>query len=354
MPKEHELSDFQKGQILALEPHFNHTEIGHQLAIPRTTIINFLHRYHERQSIENVHRLGAPRKTSKTTDHYIIRTAKLNPRLPFNDLTNIINAGVSSQTIRRRLREDGIRKWHAVGRPLLTSVRAKKRLEWAMAHRHWTIEDWRKVIWSDECKVQKDPSGNVIWIFRHQNIMEKYAPQNVQGKRNYTEASQMVWACFCNNKLGPIIFLEGMVNQDVYQQMLDQNLLPFVEALNADGQSDLLFQQDNAPVHTAKRTKAWLEEAAKQHNLKILEWPPYSPDMNLIENLWAHLKSELHKQSSSALIIQQSNTTVKDVLRQQLHKVWWNIQEGILEQLVESMPDRVAALIEAKGWYTRF
>ena len=40
----HELTDFQKGQIKALAPHFSHTEIANQLAIPRTTVITFLER----------------------------------------------------------------------------------------------------------------------------------------------------------------------------------------------------------------------------------------------------------------------------------------------------------------------
>ena len=42
MPKEHELTDFQKGEILALKPHFSHAEIGLQLHIPHQTITDFI------------------------------------------------------------------------------------------------------------------------------------------------------------------------------------------------------------------------------------------------------------------------------------------------------------------------
>ena len=125
MSQRHELTDAQKAQILALEPHFSHAEIGTQLSIPRSTITSFLECTQTRQSIENLPRPGRPRKTSTTTDRYIVRTAETKTRVPFKELRNITNVDVSIRTLRRRLREDGIRKWRAVNRPLLTKRHAK-------------------------------------------------------------------------------------------------------------------------------------------------------------------------------------------------------------------------------------
>lgn len=44
-----------------------------------------------------------------------------------------------------------------------------------------------------------------------------------------------------------------------------------------------IFMQDNAPVHTAHIIRNLLRELG----LEIMEWPPYSPDLNPIENIWA-------------------------------------------------------------------
>ena len=190
MSHRHELNDFQKGQIIALEPYLSHAEISRELAIPRQTIVDFIGRSKSRESIDNLPRSGRPRKTSEATDRWLIREAESESHLPFKELKNITNIDV---TTHRRLQEAGIRKWRAVKRALLTQKHADKRLKWAKAHHHWTVEDWMHVLWSDECAVQKDCQQSTMWVFRRQNMREKYDPHNVQPKARDGALSQMIW-----------------------------------------------------------------------------------------------------------------------------------------------------------------
>ena len=53
----------------------------------------------------------------------------------------------------------------------------------------------------------------------------------------------------------------------------------------------IIFQQDNAPCHTAKIYKQWFEE----NNIKIISWPANSPDLKCRENLWSWLDHNLGK-----------------------------------------------------------
>ena len=193
-----------------------------------------------------------------------------------------------------------------------------------------------------------------MWIYRHENKQEKYAPQNVQGKTRDGQLSQMIWGCFVSNKLGPIVFINGTVNSDVYIQLLHENFLPYVDALQADNVTNIVFQQDNAPPHVSRKTRQFLEAMTTEHHFSITDWPANSPDMNLIENLWSYLKLELDRKYPDTKMIHGPPHAIGSALAQRLMEIWWNIAEDILDRLIDSMPHRIQALIEAKGWYTEY
>ena len=349
-----ELTDFQKGQIDTCRRFIPPAKVGPELGIPRQTVASFLDRYDECGFIANLPRSGRPRKTTAATDRFIARTAESETRVPMREISNIVNADVSERTLHRRLLEAGIRKWKAVRRPLLNEKHAAQRLKWAQEHQHKTREDWSKVAWSDECAVQKDSDPRQLWVFRRQSKREKYDIKNVRPKSRDGRVSQMIWGCFVGDKLGPIALIEGNVNQYVYMDILADKLVPFINALKTEGIKDVVFQQDNARSHTAKKTKHWLADAGRQHGFKVMEWPPNSPDMNLIESLWAHLKLALHQRYPDTLTLEGSPNAIKTILKDRVMKIWWDIGEEVLNRLIDSMPGRVHALLNAKGWYTDY
>jgi hypothetical protein len=267
-----QLTDFQKGEIVALRDSMSHREIGRELDIPHRTVSSFLERYDQRKSADNLPHPGAPRKLSTADIRYLVRTVESETRVPLAEIpVNTTFSNVSIRTIRRRLREEGIRKWKAVGRALLTKKHAAQRLKWALEHRNWTREDWKKIIWSDECLVRLDSDPRQVWVFLRQNKHEKYAPKNIRGKVKYGGVSQMIWGCFMGDKLGPVVFINGMVNAEVYINVLADSLLPFIDTLNANDPSNIVFQQDNARPHKAKKTITLLDNWAKEHGFSRME-----------------------------------------------------------------------------------
>jgi hypothetical protein len=74
-----------------------------------------------------------------------------------------------------------------------------------------------------------------VWVFRHQTNQEKYTLKNIHLKSKGGSLSQMICACFVYTKLGPIIFVKGMINAEVYIRMLDENLIPFIDILGMEG-----------------------------------------------------------------------------------------------------------------------
>src|SRR5579859_1429256 len=120
--------------------------------------------------------------------------------------------------------------------------------------------------------------------------------------------------CFAGTKLGPIVFLDGTINSDVYIAVVRENLLLYIDAITADCMSNIVFQQDNASPHVSKKTRDWLEAVANEYGFSVINWPAISPDMNLIENLWARLKTELHCRYSDTKTLRGGPATVKKVI----------------------------------------
>ena len=58
-----------------------------------------------------------------------------------------------------------------------------------------------------------------------------------------------------------------------------------------------IFQQDNAPAHTAKISKAFLED--RMAGRWVQDWPPSSPDLSWTENLWAWADARVRRERSS-------------------------------------------------------
>jgi hypothetical protein len=95
------------------------------------------------------------------------------------------------ESLSKQFDDAGIQKWRAVKQALLTQKHAAERLAWAKQYRHWTRDNWAKVIFFDESLIKKDSDGPIRWVFQHQNKREKYAPKNVAGKKKGSGLSQM-------------------------------------------------------------------------------------------------------------------------------------------------------------------
>ena len=50
--------------------------------------------------------------------------------------------------------------------PCLISTHKKARLDFAESHQHWTVEDWKQVIWSDETKINHIGSDGKRWAWK--------------------------------------------------------------------------------------------------------------------------------------------------------------------------------------------
>jgi hypothetical protein len=70
-------------------------------------------------------------------------------------LTNIINQPLHPNTVHQHLNKTGIKAVVKQKYPILSTRHYKAQLDFAYAHKGWTLDDWKKVVWSDETKINR-------------------------------------------------------------------------------------------------------------------------------------------------------------------------------------------------------
>lgn len=128
------------------------------------------------------------------------------------------------------------------------------------------------------------------------------------------------------------------MNAETLTSIFETELLPL--ANRVWGQNEWHFLQDNAPAHRANHTKQWLI----QHELSCFEFPPYSPDLNPIENLWAHLKRD----------VELDFPRDAAALTESIKKRWVELPNNYLALLAHSMGDRLKAVTVCRGFRTKY
>ena len=151
----------------------------------------------------------------------------------------------------------------------------------------------------------------------------------------------MMWGCMTWQGVGYAAKIDGMMDGDLYLQNLKDELLNTMEyyGLNPPNTS---FQQDNNPKHTCRIVKEWLAE----QDFRTMEWPAQSPDLSPLEHLCGYLKRKLGEEEHPP------NGIYK--LWERTQEKWEEIPAEECQNLIESMPRWIEAVLKAKGGNTKY
>ena len=89
-----------------------------------------------------------------------------------------------------------------------------------------------------------------------------------------------------------MVSLHGRIKSQNYLKILSDQIHPMIMELFLGGNA--IFQHDNAPIHLAKIVSELHEEHSSE--VEHLIWPPQSPGLNIIENLWCILEKQVKSQ----------------------------------------------------------
>jgi len=311
--------------------------------------------------LQDAPRSGRPTKiTPEVTQKLVakVRLDRFGREMTCADLAGFLSTGgidISASTIHKILKKIGFRKTKPTRKPGLTKKMKKERLEWCRAHENWTLEDWKKVIWTDETAVVLGyrRGGYRVWRTKDEAFTKSCIRERWKG---YSEF--MFWGSFTYDRKGPYHCwlpekkdekkkaekeiaklneeLEPMMKENWelqngmrrlelrnlpgpkpkwrwttkngkltrkgtggidwwrYQQtILLPKLLPFAKECSKD-RSGTLVMEDLAPAHAHH----YQQHVYDLHKVQKLLWCPNSPDLNPIEPCWFWMKRETTKKGA--------------------------------------------------------
>ncbi|OAL75044.1 Homeo [Trichophyton violaceum] len=235
--------------------------ISRAIGISPQTIAYTLKKRAERTRGESIKRAGRPRKLSEANIRYILRTIKKNPFITLRELQSeclLLEISISTRSLSRYIKESAYGHWKARERPQLTEEVAALRKAWALKHKDNTWEEWSKVIWSDECSVELGKGKDNLWVFHEYKLNVKWKKEYIRPKIKPKRVSIMIWGAIWGKGHQDLNIMTRDPESNArgyssnsYLDILEDNL-PSIWELG------MIFMQDNAPIHTAKKITDWL------------------------------------------------------------------------------------------------
>lgn len=353
MPKTRELTVNERSEIIGA--HKNRvplTDISKNMGIPYGTV-KYTWQQREKRAENGQHSLprSRPRKTTDEQDNRLYRQLRRDPRTIYKDIKDATPLGRRQTLTRMKKIGGGFGHFRAKWRPLITTTNAKIRLNWAQEHLNNTPEQWARTWFTDECSIELGSGQKQPWVWRHsgeQWIHEMIAQKPPKGVR------VMIWAALRADGRIKLIFCDDYltdysekITAKVYLQIL-QEIIPEIY------EPGDLWIQDNAPIHNAYIIKDWLE----RNGVWVAEWPPFSPDLNVIEHLWWPLKAKVHELFPNLATMGGGVPTKKHALKHAIQVAFDTLRSDpeweLPRILVESMQHRIKAVIYAKGQNTKY
>lgn len=271
--------------------------------------------------------------TSARERRMILRAASNSTKSPAAIAREIKSTASLSTVTRVIKRASHLKRQKLKKKPTLQNHHILTRLEFAKNHMSWTHQ-WKTVIFTDEKKFNLDGPDGFNYYFHDLRKEEK-----IMSRRHSSLHSVMVWGAISYYGAIDIVFLQGKQNSKKYLQLLKDEYNKIDTVMSPH---QWIFQQDNAPIHTAFEISEWFE----QKKVEVLSWPSCSPDLNIMENVWSWLTRQIY-------VGGQEFNNKQDLIKA-IDKAWKNLDLNFIRSLYDSMPNRIFEIIRNNGKFTHY
>lgn len=332
--------------VVLIEQGHCQREVARLLNLSQSAVSRIYRRFQQTGGFTRRPNTRCRRSTSERDDRFIVTTSLRNRHLTAvsiqQQLREVRDVAVSQWTVRRRLKEANLTCKRPATGPKLTTAHRQARLQFAREHLNWSIDQWRAVLFTDECRVCIYGSDRRSRVYRRPG--ERFSQCCFSETVSYGGGSCMIWGGISLEGKTDIVFVPGGgrgggLTADRYiADILAHHVVPYVGFIG----EKFLLMHDNARSHTAVATRQYLSEVG----IETMKWPALSPDMNPIEHMWDHLKQRVRARNPAPSTI--------DELKRALLEEWENIPQDFIKNLIRSMRNRMRAVIKARGGNTNY
>lgn len=313
-----------------------------RLGCSRHTVSHWKRTFESTGEVVAAPRSGRPRLTTELQDIALVTASVADPHLTPRDLKQELQFDVSPHIIDRRLSEAVLFGRVAQRKRRLEEEEIRKRLSFADGYKNWTEDQWETVLFADEAIIEGagGKCSGRQWVRRPPGTLEAFKPEYCVDKQAHPMKLN-VWACFSGRGLGYCHIFEENTDARLLKHILNNHLLPSAKLLfKQEPPESWWLLQDNAPTHKSRMVQEWLFN----HGVQLFDFPPYSPDLNPLENLWADIEKRVAARAPKTV------EELQDVIAEE----WQNTDGTLLQKLAHSMPKRCQAVIDAKGHHIHF
>ena len=219
----------QRGRIVGLhEAGMSISAIANEVGMKRDTVSRWIKRWNESGDLRDKPRSGCPRKTTREQDEAIANEARNQPITNARIIKNVLNIDVSLKTIRRRLNDQGIRRYAPAVKEKLTEIHRNRRLQFSQEHVNWSLNDWARVVFTDE-KTFFSTSHGKLHCYRLRN--ERFERANIYEQARSGHVTANMWGWIHLYGVGELAEIEGRFNAEQYLEILEEVMLPSVRAI---------------------------------------------------------------------------------------------------------------------------